>query len=589
MIAFQNSDKFIDLTRFRLTFNEENSAFIDGIIKNYSFPFSLRLYEELAIGLGFSNVEDVTGEPRQIDGLLIIDDDFHDAYIEINRRVGDRLEMTLYYGKELLEVYDLNLRQLPWPSIISLNFNDHAKDLINKTWPETTHIFPMIFREQLKQEVNYDAFQYFVNHFDGTNYLQNDIDTSVTPNVINNRNVMAPAPFVMAIFKQIYAYEGKEVIGDFIDHPILRKMVLQPKAFMENFDSTTFQQWSFDYPTEQNNFGNVYERSITVTLKGTYRLKAKINMNSSIANTFSFDVALIRPGGQIDTVYSASGFNQNINIDEEIEININEDNQYQDLRVRISMTQIAISIEPFNSFTFQFWEGGLNVFPPSYTLADFVPDMKVREFVNQFKNLFNLDIDINESFVSIGFMEETLRSMTYDDLTEFQEKNPKIRYDRNNIYQLKLADGTKISVDSQGLNYSLDFDRRADVEDIEVEGAFSEIEENESILTAKHLAEPFEISIAIYDGPLDDIPLLTDQVDGTKLNLSYIYDYFYRWWLDFRTRSINYVTKFKTHITRDIDLKKGTFIYNRKHLVRKVRKRRVEQEFWEYEVESETL
>ena len=391
MIVFQTLSHQIDFSNLPITFNEKNAYFSDHISKSFSFPFTVKITEDLVEKLQMVIVNNVVKYESKIYGTLIKDHVFFDAYLAINNVVEDTVELTLFYGTETLKVFDKNLNQLPFPVVfVTPTLRDFAKTQLTKSWPDATHNFPKIYRPEIKDEPDYDKFNLFLNNYSNngvtSNFLENSTEVLEGEDVIFNRNVMAPMPYLLEILKTGFKSEGLDISGDFVKDEMARKLVLVPQNYFEQYAQTEFAQYSFsDFNTQQTIDGNtinVYKRIHLPTQEGSYSISFRLNFSNALAKYFSLTITQ----GE-KTLYSAFSENKEVVLEKNVDINLEPAEVYEDIVVELKLNYQAASISNFNSFTYDFKQGKVNQFPTLYNLADFMPDLTFREFTNRIKIL----------------------------------------------------------------------------------------------------------------------------------------------------------------------------------------------------------
>lgn len=593
MILFQ-TDKFQhDLTNRGITFNEKSDYFSDSISKNFSFPFYVYLHEELAEKLGLVNIENVRSYQSKVYGYLIKDREFFDAYISINSVKGNRAELTLFYGEEVLPVFDKNLKQLPFPIITATGgLPAFAKNQISKEWPAATHNFVKMFRPNLQNEENYTYFEKFVNNYVDNNgtweFPENTIDVIEGEQIPVNRNVMVPMPYLLEIFKVIFASEGKEVRGDFMNDEFNKKIVYIPKHFFEHYYVSQFENYSFSIRTSQETIAgktvNVYKRIHTPTSVGSFTLKMKLTMSDLVAKYFKLTVV------QNDVIlYEAFSENNVVAVNETLDINIVNTSVFDPIVVELRLLAQDTSIAAYNSFTYEFKEGQLNVFPEVYTLADFMPDMNVRDFVNKIKTWFNLKFDYTKNAVYINYLENLTDTLVFDDKRHLQEPEPERIINNNNLFKLKYLDGQEVLVNKNGQTYSdLDY-VAAETEEINIDVLPLLVNSNLNTVTAVYPKDEEDLMFTLYNGPVNGEPLATNQINNRKLSLDHVFLNNWKNWLRFRANSETYKDSFFMQVTEFLSFKKPIFKYNKKHIIKSIQKKRVNKDYWKVDVETETL
>ena len=593
MILFQTTNWQHDFTDRGISFNETSDYFSDQISKNFSFPFNVYLYEEIAVKLGLINIRNVKSKATKIYGYLIIDRNFYDAYIAINEIVGDKAELTLFYGKEVLPVFDKKLSTLPFPVINTItNLPEFAKAQISKTWPEATHNFVKVFRSEIKKQSDYELFNGFVNNYVnnlGTwEFPVNTIDVIDGQNVSVNRNVMVPFPYLLEILRVGFASEGLEIKGDFVNDEVNKKIVYIPKNFFEQFAVTQFENYSFTTYTNQETIAgktiNVYKHIHTPTNEGSFTLKMKLNLPDALATYFSLTV-------KQDNVVLYEAFSQNndVTIDKTLEINIVNTNIYNDIEVELKLNAQNASIANFNSFAYEYKEGKLNVFPSVYTLADFMPDMIFRDFINRLKAWQNLKFDYTDNAVYINYLEKLLPILPFNDKSHLEQPEPGRTFSKNNLFKLTYPNKETILVDKNGQTYSETGFVKSEIEPMEIKVLPLSIRSNNDSVTAVYPEDEEDLMVCLYNGTIADEPLATDNINNRKLDLQHIYNEKWKQWIKFRANSETYKDSFFLHVTEDYNIKEGIFKYNKNHLITSIRKKRVNEEYWKVDVETETF
>lgn len=591
MIKFQTTTWAWDLSNLGLTFNEESDYFSDKISKSFSFPANVQLTDDVAIKLGLVNYNNVSSYKIKIYGFLTIDRQFYDAYLTINDVFGDNAEITFYYGKEVLPVFDKKLTSLQFGVTVATDLPTFAKAQISKAWPEATHNFPKIFREDIKQNSDYEYFEYFMNNYvdnDGWEFPENSIDLVESVPTVKNRNVMVPCTYLLEIIKVIFRTEGLEVRGEFVNHPLIKKIVQVPKLFFEKFSVTQFETYSFDFYTRQETLNgktiNVYEHIHTPLSEGSFSIKFRVNMNNAQAAYFSLKITQ-----NFITLYEASSINKQVAISETLDINIVNTSVFDDIKIELRLYAQYNTIAATNNFTYEFKEGRLNVFPETYTVADFMPDLTVREFINRIKTWFNLKFDYTQNAVYISFLDNALEFLTYQNKSHLEIPKPKRTLISNNLFKLSYPDKQEVLYSSEGQIYTVTDFVDQETTPIEMKVLPLQVSENYNSVTAVYPKEEEDLMFCLYDGLVDEEPLAISKIDNISLTLQDITANFWRKWLKFRANSETYKDSFYMHISEELDIKKGLFKYNKKHLIKSIRTKRINEENWQVDVESETL
>lgn len=595
MIKFQTLTSEIDLTNIGITFNEKSNYFSDKITKSYSFPFKVQMHEQIAIDLGIVDLPNVKRYKQKIYGTLIKDLKFYKAYISINNVVGETAELTIFYGDETLKVFDLKLHQLPFPVIDSGgDLLLHATGILDMHWPQTSHNFPKIYRPQIKEKDSYEYFDRFVNNYvydENTStwsFPTNSIDLIDGEDKIVNRNVMCPCIYLLEIVKMIFAYEGLEARGDFMNNDFMSKIIYIPKTFMQHYSISDFESYSFSTFTSQINeegvLKNIYEKTHTPTNAGTYVLNINIAMSSIIAQYFSLTIEQDN-----NILFEANSHNATVNIDEQIEINVADTQQFEPIIVRLKLKYQATSIVNFNSFVYEFKEGQLNQFPSVYTLSKYVPDMKVREFLNKIKNWLNLKFEYNENSVYINFLDDLPERLFFRDKSHLQQVNPKRSLNKNNLFVMTYPSGDEVIISKNGQIFNKDDYTDDEITALEIDVLPLKVFENSGSFTANYPDEDQDLMFALYHETVEGENVCVDNINGHSLKLIDVYLQQWRNWLSFRTKSESWSDKFIMHFKEQLSIDEGIFKYNKKSIIKETRFKRINTQEYEVTVESETF
>lgn len=592
MIIFQTEISQINLTHLQPSLTEENNKFVNDSLRNYSLPFNLDLDSEIARKLGLPHIENIYAYKSIIKGILILDNDFFNAYIKLGTIIDRKAKATLFYGEDVLEVYDTNLRDLPWPTIITpTGLSDYAESLLDKTYPETSHNFPMLYRPEIKEREDYSDFKLFVNNWQSQNFLPNNTIVG-EETTFRNEYVMAPFPYLLEIVRFLYKQEGLEAKGQFFESEFFKKILYVPDNFFEKFLGNQYDAFQFSTPTSTELIDNqefaVYEYVNTPNLVGTYEIGFEINLNASLAAIFSLEITRREAGTTNETtVYLAESSGSNVNISDTVEINVTDDGLFDQIKITLKILNPNVSIAPFNSFEYNFQEGRENVFPDTYTLSDFVPDKKAGDFINEIKNIWNLDLIFNDNEVFVNFTEKTFLLANADDKEHLKELAPEKKLNTDRYYVLSYANDERVKVDHTGQVFSA---VREFQEELPIKMNFDplKIRENFGHLTGVYKPDTDGMQFGLYDG-IQFRNYFVDNINEEDLSLQQNYNKFWKQWLKFRTNSFSYKESFKAHITEIFDLQKFMYKYNQLHIIKKLTKKRESAKYWKVTSESETL
>ena len=594
MIQFLTLDYLIDLTNNGISFKENSDNFTNQVSKNFSFPFNVRLDGPIAVKLGLVNIPNVRSYKKKIYGQLIIDNFFYEGYISVNGIEGNKAELTLFYGSESLSVFDKKLNQLPFPVVFATGgLPAFAKTQLSKSWPEATHNFIKVFREELSEKSNYKYFENFVNNYvdDGGvwSFPENTIDLIDGANVSVNRNVMVPMTYLMEVLRVGFKTEGLEMRGDFVNDDFNKKLLLVPQNFMEQYAVSQFDNYSFGTFTTQETINgkiiNVYKKVHTPTNVGSFSIKFKVNMSNAVAQYFKLTIV---QNGII--LYEAFSENKQVLINETLDINIVNTNIFDDIEVELKVSYQEFSIANYNSFTYQYKEGQLNVFPSYYTLADYLPNITFRELINRIKNWLNLKFEYTTNAVYINYLENITDALVYNNKSHLEQVDPKRTLNNNNLFILKYeTEEQEVLVNNEGQVYDKSDYLDQETVDLPIKIAPLTVTENFGAVTAVYPESESDIMLCLYDGLTASENLATSEINNRKLDIQHVFQNHWQKWLKYRSNSETYKFSFKLHISEQFNIQEGIVIFNKKHLIKSIGKKRTEENYWKVDIESETF
>jgi len=589
MIVFQTKDGFqYDLTGHGLTFNEESPLFSTETKSSFVFPFKAPLDSELAIRLGMVTEENVSSYSRRVNGYLIVDNEFYDAYLNIYEIGEYDMEIRLFYGKEVLEVFNKKLSELPFPIVdTGDDLNDFSLQSLSRSWPDITHNFPMVYRPDISENSDYGHFNGYMNwRTEDLSIFRTNSNILVEGELVpQNRNVVCPMPYLLEVFKVAFKSAGYEIRGEFVNHPLARKMVYIPKKYFQYYsDPVVRSVYTFNNSSNIVNEVQTFTRVHVPSKNGTYTLHTRLNFPKGVTKRFSFSVTY-----NDKTYYGVNVQNEGISIDELLEINV-QDDIFTPIQVTLSIDRQQRSIDGYTHFVFDYRDGRVNAFPQRYSLKEVLPDMKFREFYDSIVQWLNLDVVYFENSVYLNFKDNTIQRMVYEDHTYFEDPKKSRGVMNNNLYKLTYPDGKKVLVTSTGQVYDESEYTVSEINPVDFSVMPVKVFQLNGFLTGEWPNDYADsVVLGLYDGLQGGQPVLVESVDGFDLSLQSVYDNFHKFWLSFRTNSETYKDKFFMQASNVLDMLKGSFRYNKKHLIKKIRKVRVNEEYWQVNVESESF
>ncbi len=590
MIVIQTETFQLDISTFGVTLKEENDLFTNSINRNYSLPFYLDGTPDILRKLGIPTLKNISNLETKISCRIIMPTRHYSAILFLGEVTGSKIECDLVYGDETLPVYDRELKDLPWPINITTSAAMLAKGNSIKSWPQVGFNFPMLYRPKIKEDSNYEAFEGFVNNYQGFDYVENE---EVNGEFLN-RNVLAPFPYVLEILRFIYETAGKRVMGKVFENELLQKVLYVPENYLEKFRGAEYVQFSFSTPvdTEFSYYGplGIYEREFTPTLPGDYEVDYNLNLDPVLARYFEFNIfsedAL---SGARTPLFEASSQNNRVSLDDNYSVNIPEADQYDKIVVQLKLNHTTEDISEWNNFEYSFKGGQLNQFPNVFSLKNFVPDMTAGEFVNEIANWLNLDIDINERFVNINFAQESVLQKNVRKHDHLEIPEPTITNNTNRFYKLSYANGERVFVNKNGRIYSDQDEEGDDVVNIDMDVQPLVVERNKDITTAVWPEEKAKINLVVYDGyDQNNLPTCSEKLTR-QISLDNIFKTWWSSWIDLRIHSKTFKESFECSAHQIIDIKELSYKYNEQHIIKELTIKSVNEKVVKVDLESETF
>ncbi len=249
MIKFFGENFELDLSHLKITLVEENNIFHKSFLRNYSLPFSFRLDDETSKKLGF--IGDYNSRNRKVkhSGNFLYGDNFAEGNLLLSYVSKGVVQGTVNYGKSAIELLEVPLRELPFPAVDVPNILTHAKDTIDKAWPEVGYNFPMIIDESISLKNYYQHFEGIINKTDGSsNFITNNSVVEEGKSVPYNRNVIAPCVYLMEILKVGFDSANIVMTGNFVNDKVNEKILIYLDNYLESYssDKVNLHQTSFE-------------------------------------------------------------------------------------------------------------------------------------------------------------------------------------------------------------------------------------------------------------------------------------------------------------------------------------------------------
>ena len=570
MIKVIVDDFVLDLSRNGVTTVDKNNIFRDTITKSYTYPFSLIVTKEIARAFGFILENNIYNYPTKIDVIVLVDNKYHNGYLKVFKIVNRTASVSLFYGIETLPVYDKKLKTLPFEIVDEHDVKLFAKTQNTKQWPEATHNFVTIKDPSFEGEESYDKYLGYVNNTLDGNFIANEFETIEEETTVANKNVMIPMPYLMEVLKVGYAQENKVIKGGFVNDVFNHKIVIVPETILERYFTALYNDSNFTTPTSNYVSGDVvysqYDKTYPAAIEGTFKLYFKINLPATVYSYFKLTIM-----HNNKVVYAGAFKDTDVNIEEEFLINVDPGDSTGIVSVSLRLLEQQDSISDYNFFKYEHQAEKLNLFANKYQLAIFMPDLTFRDFVNAVENLFNLDVDVQDNVVYLDYLADTLPNVLFNNFSKYDNQSPSREVNNDKVFGLKFADESSIYVNKNGVLPVSDPENLEDLVTIDIPVNPLKVEVSDGIKTALNVSDSSALKLCLYNGLVNDKPLAAESVNGRSLIIS---DFFKKWetWLKFRTSSEVIEDVFYAHVDEILDVKKGIIKYNKKHLLKEIKK-----------------
>ena len=588
MIVFYGDNFELNLTETKISLIEENPLFYNYFVKNYSKPFSKKVDDEVSKKLGFLDLENSANYKTKHYGKLLIDNDFEEAYLLLTDYDNNILQGYVYFGTQSIKLLDTPLSNLPFAVVQTNSLIVHAKEVIHKFYPEVDYNFPMVIDEGFKSTSKYEKFEGIINNYVNDNFVTNSFQTVEGESVAFNKNVMVPFPYLMSILKTGFDSVGMVMQGSFVSDKVTEKILVYTSKILEKFYSSLPEGFQFNTTSEVWDNGVVsanYSRFYSISQTGSYNVEVYLNIPSElVVNEFSIEF-------NNEIIFSS---NSNY-ISKSLLLNVKNTEDLGSLIFSLKLRKHTDnpsdgigSIQAFNNFDFDFSDGELNVFPNSFSLSQVMPDMTFGKFLNKIKNWLNLEITFNKNVVTINYIEEKFLEVNFKDERHLEVEKPKRQFNQNKFFKLITSNDTLL-IGKEGEVSNPQGIREEDITPINMELEIMPVKSKYGIFTAYKNEDTNDFKLFLYDGLQNNLPVAVEKVSERSYSLNEVFDRYWKNWLKFRLNSETYKDKFPASIIENFSISEGRFKYNRKHIYKKIKRTRKNEEEWDIEIESETL
>lgn len=593
----------INLSDKKLSISEENSWFSDAFFTKYSYPFDVTLSDEISNLFGDLISSDSISGSYKLPCAYMFYDKIEAAELVVESISNKTASLSIQYGMDEFPNFEKNLAELNLFTTEVIDIYAHANQVIRKRYPEVNYNFPMVHTEKYNPEdILYFGFEKVINKRAHNTFVKNEVEN----NVMLNRNIIQPMPYLMYVLKRGFELSGRQLEGDILQDSILSDMLIfSEKEYVSRIDSAGTEilldhnniedSWSFI-----DKIGYSGQKKIVVTEPGYYNLIGDINIGLvEGANTGSLAYMGVRINGTLvfsqfavkirPVTYLVDSFfdlqpGHTAVIDIVFQSNIYETSPLVDLQVLPVYFYDAQGNKMTNL-----------VNSNKIDLNRSVPDMTFGSLFTTIMNWFNYDVDeITDTKVVINKINNSFRNNEVIDLSQFENLSVQTKIEQDNSFILKYQEDGEVDlggvyVDSSGvLKTTKDFNKNAK-HSIEINAFYLQNETINSIRTAKsNQSAEDKLCVILYDWTYMSDNIAKDPIELTMMNICDKYHYE---WFQNRVQGISTVFSFVTNIENIVDLntKKRVYAYNNIHLCKRIEKVEISPDIYEVEIETEKL
>lgn len=222
-------------------------------------------------------------------------------------------------------------------------------------------------------------------------------------------------------------------------------------------------------------------------------------------------------------------------------------------------------------------------------MAEFMPDMTFGKLLAKVKNHLNLKVVLFDSHVRMDYVEDVFQEVSFKNEKAFEIPKPKRKFNETKIYKLMYSETNYILIDKNGLTHTTNSFRDEDIIKIDMALSMMDVEKRGTLFSAIRNKED-KFAMLLYNGEdTSGYPVAVDNIDDYTFSLQEVYDLRWKYWLQFRLNSEIYTDKFEAHSLEEFLINEGRFKYNKNHIYKKIKKTRISETQFSFEIESETF
>lgn len=605
------SDFEIDLSSYSISIQEENSWFSDTFFTKYSYPFDIIITDEINKALGDVLSFDTRSGKYYLECQYVFYNKIESALLIFEQIVRDVASVSVKYGMDEFPNFEKKLNELELQVKEVSNIYFEAELTINKTYPLTNYNFPQIHTDKYDPNtVEFNGFKKIINNRSSSGFLINTVEVEDGEDVMYNRNIMQPMPYLMYVLKKGFSLSGLDLKGDIVNDSLLSKILIyaEKDPFIQKEMEPYFLTFSYEDITDDTLTYTIPQywtaidvkqyipiKSITIDVPGKYNIIGQVDIRTQNYNyaaqlkiykdnqlifskdvkfapwAFMVDIEFILPSGSCEIKFEA----------------------YTAIAEFQSVVDLQILPVYFINSSGQKETNLLN--ENKIDLNKSVPNTTFGALVNAVLNLFNYDVDlITKNEVYINRVGNSIKNNEIIDLSMFEnvevERKPKtdtsflFKYDEEGDIDLG-----GFYIEKNGSRFVTKEFNKIVQNTISIPIYPLQNELIDDVYTAKSVnSSDDKICFVMFDGFRNNSNYTLEPI---QLSIANIVDEYYYKWFQNRVDAIQYNISFVAPIEKIIYLttKKRAFCYNNVHLLKNITKNQLKNELFEVEIETETL
>ncbi len=431
-IKFFSGEKILDLSKQKISVQENNSRTNDKVFSKYMFPFEIYMDEEFKTAFGDYGSHEYYNLNGKIEGTLLFENKLHKATLFIESIEGKYLTGQIDFGFEDLPNWNKKLSELPLLKFSVTDIHIHAREVCGKQYPQVNYNFPRMHTTKFTPDNEvWDAFNGYYNDLNpaGTEMLRNYIDGNGN---IFNQNIIHPCPHPIYLLKAGFLDAGLQLKGDILTDPMLQKKWIfsgtnyftskKQQRFGFNFNSSQYDSLhiiSYKRPfigsirTFQAQFA-IYNKNLTLPKKGTYKINGDIRITKFWYQPATYKIfcnnvliwSKVFPSNTDSFSFETIKLNLDFYVsDDNSTLTFYCDQLKRDGVPLVDLLVTSNALEDINNDSLGD-ESGFVTNPNEIDLSRAVPDITWGDFINFWRNFLNYDYTIIDNVVWMNKLGE---------------------------------------------------------------------------------------------------------------------------------------------------------------------------------------